>query len=184
MHGLERLSGGDLKTPALPSDQAFVFQTPIMLRRSARENLLYPPKLKQLGLSMDQLVKRADEWLDIIGLAGAGDRPAPNLSGGEKQKLALARALICKPNLLFLDEPCSNLDGRSTREIETILSDARANGTRIILATHDMGQVRRLANDVVFMLKGRVHEYSQLDHFMNAPQTSESKSFFRGDIVE
>jgi tungstate transport system ATP-binding protein len=184
MHGLERLSGGDLETSVLPADQAFVFQTPIMLRRTARENLLYPPRLQKLGLSKDQLCKEAEEWLNIIGLKGAGDRPAPNLSGGEKQKLALARALICKPKLLFLDEPCSNLDGRSTREIETILSNARTNGTRIILATHDMGQVKRLADDVVFILNGRVHEYSSLDQFMNTPQTTESKAFFQGDIVE
>ena len=184
MHGLERLSDGKIHCSVTADEQAYVFQSPIMLRRSVRENMIFPPALQRLKLSPSQLGAEVDKWLEIIGLPGEGDRPAPRLSGGEKQKLALARALICKPKLLFLDEPCSNLDGRSTREIETILLQARDTGTRIILATHDMGQVKRLASDVVFVLNGQIHETSETGNFMNAPQTKESKAFLEGDIVE
>lgn len=184
MHGLERLSGGVIHAQVCPADQAYVFQSPIMLRRSARENLIYPPGLARRGLGPEESHAEVEKWLGIIGLKGEGDRPAPRLSGGEKQKLALARALICNPKLLFLDEPCANLDGRSTREIEQILMDAREAGTRIVLATHDMGQVRRLADDVVFMLNQKVHEMGPLVQFKNGPQTVESKSFMEGGIVE
>jgi tungstate transport system ATP-binding protein len=124
------------------------------------------------------------KWLNIIGLTDAIDAPAQRLSGGEKQKLALARALICQPKLLFLDEPSANLDGRSTREIERILIDARDAGTRIILATHDLGQARRLANDAVFLLSGQVHEAGPAETFFATPKMPETKAFFAGDIVE
>ncbi|KKK86079.1 hypothetical protein LCGC14_2766850, partial [marine sediment metagenome] len=102
----------------------------------------------------------------------------------EQQKLALARALICKPKLLFLDEPCAALDGRATREIEMILQTAKADGTRLILSTHDLGQARRLADDVLFLVGGRIHEAGRADTFFNQPETEEAQAFLRGDIVE
>ena len=110
--------------------------------------------------------------------------PAPRLSGGERQKLALGRALIRKPKVLFLDEPCANLDGCSTREIETLLRDATQTGTRIIMTTHDLGQARRLAGDVLFLLNGRVHEQGGASAFFTDPKTPEAKAFLEGDIVE
>ena len=106
------------------------------------------------------------------------------LSGGERQKLALARALIRSPEVLFLDEPCANLDGRSTREIEAILMEARRNGTQIVMATHDMGQARRFADAVAFLLRGRIHEFARADHFFKAPNTAEAAAFLKGDILE
>jgi tungstate transport system ATP-binding protein len=106
------------------------------------------------------------------------------LSGGEKQKLALARALIRQPKVLFLDEPCANLDGRATREIETVLRKVNDAGTRVIMTTHNLGQARRLASDVVFLLNGQIHETGAAPHIFEAPKTTEAKAFFQGDIVE
>jgi tungstate transport system ATP-binding protein len=186
LHGVERVSSGSVQW-SVPDDQArqdqaYVFQSPIMLRRSVGQNLAYP--LQLLGHDQAEIATRVAEWAQRIGLKDALNRAAPRLSGGERQKLAIARALIRKPKVLFLDEPCSNLDGRSTREIEELLEDAAKSGTRIIMTTHDLGQGRRLANDVMFILKGVLHEQGDASDFFTAPQTPEAKSFLQGDIVE
>jgi len=186
LHGVERISDGKVEW-SLPEvetrqAQAYVFQSPIMLRRSVRQNLAYP--LQLLGMPKSEITLRVVDWAQRIGLEDALDRPAPRLSGGERQKLAVGRALIRNPQVLFLDEPCANLDGRSTREIEALLLDARDTGTRIIMTTHALGQARRLASDVVFLLNGNLHEQGAAPAFFNAPQTSEARSFLEGDIVE
>mgnify|MGYP000106092510 FL=1 len=186
MHGLERLSGGAISwsqdQDAARQRQAFVFQTPIMLRRSVRDNLIYP--LTTHGTAKTQAISEANDWAKRIHLGDALDRPATFLSGGEKQKLALGRALIRKPDILFLDEPCANLDGRATREIEAILKHAHETGTRIVMSTHDMGQARRLATEVFFIFKGKVHEHESAPLFFEDPKTRETKAFLSGDIVE
>lgn len=185
MHGVERLTRGTVAWSAPDSEarhrQSYVFQTPIMLRRSVADNLRYP--LKLLGLPRQEIDARVALWTDRTGLADRTSLPATRLSGGEKQKLALARALIRKPDVLFLDEPCANLDGASTRDIESILHSALADKTRIIMTTHDLGQAKRLASDAVFMLHGTVHETGAADLFFNAPETVELQAFFRGDII-
>jgi tungstate transport system ATP-binding protein len=186
LHGLERLSSGELiwaiPTRETRNRQAFVFQSPIVLRRSVRDNLIYPQSL--LGIAKAEARSQAEASVKAIGLEKALDLPAGNLSGGEKQKLALARALIRTPELLLLDEPCSNLDGRATRSIETMLLRAHAQGTRIIMATHDLGQAKRLASDVIFLLHGKVHEAAPAREFFKATKTSEARAFLNGDIVD
>ncbi|MEP5759310.1 MAG: ATP-binding cassette domain-containing protein [Litoreibacter sp.] len=184
LHGLERLSEGHVNSHVSRHDQAFVFQTPIMLRRSVRDNLIYPPAFRALKLNREKIDENVSKWLNIIGLSEAPHHPAQRLSGGEKQKLALARALITRPKLLFLDEPSANLDGRSTREIEQILTDARDAGVRIILTTHDIAQARRLADDALFLLGGCVHEFGSAKDILIHPQHTETKSFLNGEIVE
>lgn len=180
LHGLERLSSGAVAGPDL-KEQAYIFQQPIMLRRSVAENLAYPLQLH--GTPKAEIVAKSLIWAKTIGLSAAMERPAPRLSGGEKQKLALARALITEPRLLFLDEPCANLDGHATLAIEAILEDAAQAGTRLIMATHDMGQARRLADDAIFLLHGQIHESGPTDTFFGNPQTPELKAFLKGDIV-
>ena len=186
LHGVERLSGGNAAWSATEEiarqSQAYVFQTPIMLRRSVAQNLAYP--LELIKTPKAEISARVREWAARIGLGAALDRPAPRLSGGEKQKLALARALIRRPQVLFLDEPCANLDSRSTREIETLLLDAHRGGTRIIMTTHDLGQARRLASDVLFLLNGLLHDQGSAPGFFTQPPTAEAKAFLEGDIVE
>lgn len=185
MHGVERLSDGRVTWSVPEADarhrQSYVFQTPIMLRRSVGDNLRYPLQLR--GTLRAEVRACADDWAARIGLADRMGLQATRLSGGEKQKLALARALIRKPDVLFLDEPCANLDGASTRDIESILQTALSEKTRIIMTTHDLGQARRLASDAIFMLHGAVHEQGPATGFFGAPQTAELQAFFRGDII-
>jgi len=136
------------------------------------------------GVSRRKARSRAREWLEKVGLRAAADRPAQVLSGGERQKLALARALIREPQILFLDEPCASLDGRATREIETILRDAYAQGVRVLMSTHDMGQARRLATEVLFLHKGLIHEAAPAEAFFADPASAEARAFLKGDILE
>lgn len=186
LHGVERVSNGTVEwsVPAAQAqqDQAYVFQSPIMLRRSVRQNLAYP--LQLLGVNKTEITDRVSDWAQSIGLTDVLDFPAPRLSGGERQKLALGRALIRKPKVLFLDEPCANLDGRSTREIEGLLGIATQAGTRIIMTTHDLGQARRLADDVLFLIRGSVHEAGSAAEFFQRPRTAEAKAFLQGDILD
>ncbi|PCJ74590.1 MAG: sulfate ABC transporter ATP-binding protein [Rhodobacteraceae bacterium] len=186
MHGLQRCSGGQLRwaVPAFEAcqKQAFVFQSPIMMRRKVVDSLAYPLRLR--GMPKAEARRKAQACAARFGLGDLLDSWAPMLSGGEKQKLSLARALIIEPELLFLDEPCANLDGRATREIENILQKAKVAGTRIVMSTHDMGQARRLADDVIFMHKGLVHEKGRAEAFFPTPTTPEAKAFTNGDIVE
>lgn len=186
LHGVERISSGAVtwSVPAAQAqhEQAYVFQRPIMLRRTVRQNLAYP--LEIFGAPKTEVAEKVATWAARVGLTDMLDDPAPRLSGGEKQKLAIARALIRNPSVLFLDEPCANLDGRATREIETLLQEANAAGTRIVMTTHDLGQARRLATDVLFLLNGKLHEAGVAPAIFSAPALPETHAFFQGDIVE
>ncbi|WP_278923460.1 MULTISPECIES: ATP-binding cassette domain-containing protein [Pseudophaeobacter] len=186
LHGIARMGGGSLNW-ACPMEQAqrrqaFVFQTPIMMRRPVVENIAYP--LQLIGVPRKEARMRAAQWAERINLGDALDRQAVLLSGGERQKLALARALIREPDVLFLDEPCASLDGRATREIEDILQEVAAAGTRLIMSTHNMGQAQRLADEVLFVLHGRIHEFTPAKAFFAGPKTPQASAFLRGDIVE
>lgn len=186
LHGIARLHGGTVDwacgTQEARNAQAFVFQQPVMLRRSVMDNLIYP--LRMRGLPRKTAQNTARNWAAQAGLTDMLERQATVLSGGERQKLALARALIADPQLVFLDEPSASLDGRATREIEEILTRSVAAGTRLILSTHDMGQARRLAERVVFLLNGKVHETGPAEAFFAGPQTPEARAFLNGDILE
>jgi len=185
-HGLERPKGGQVTWNSAPGEararQAFVFQTPVMMRRSTIDNIAYPLIVR--GMARSTARERARRWADNIGLNERKNGNALNLSGGERQKLAIARALICEPDVVFLDEPTTNLDGRSTREIETILLSAFRNGTRIIMTTHDIGQAKRLATDIVFLNKGRIRETAKADPFFSKPRSPEAAAFLKGDILD
>ena len=186
LHGVERISDGEMHWSVANvqarEEQAYVFQSPIVLRRSVGQNLAYP--LKLIGTVKSEISMRVSLWSRKIGLEDALDFPATRLSGGEKQKLAIGRALIRMPKVLFLDEPCANLDGRSIREIEELLHEATLAGTSIIMTTHNLGQAKRLADSVLFLLGGRLHEQSPASVFFNIPSTSEAQSFLNGDIIE
>ncbi len=186
LHGTARLGGGTIRwnceTEEARHHQCFVFQQPVMLRRTVLQNLIYP--LRMRGMARKPAEDKARDWAGRVGLSEMLTRQAPVLSGGERQKLALARAMITEPQLLFLDEPCASLDGRAMREIEDLLSHARDRGTRLILSTHDMGQARRLADDVLFLLRGGVHERGPAETFFTRPETPQARAFLQGDIVE
>ena len=164
-----------------PERRAMVFQRPVMLRRSAVANVRYA--LAQAGVPRRLRAARSIELLDRVGLADLAGRPARRLSGGEQQRLALARALARKPEILLLDEPTASLDPAASRSVEEIILMAAQSGIKIVMASHDLGQVRRLAGDVVFMLRGAVHEQGSAAAFLETPSTPEAAAFLRGDLV-
>lgn len=185
MHGLERVQRGTIRWQSdlatARARQAFVFQTPILMRRSVIDCIAYPLLLD--GLSRADARARAGEQAVAVGLGDRLHLPSQVLSGGEKQKLAIARALVRNPEVLFLDEPCANLDTRSTAEIEAILIRARDEGTRIVMSTHNVGQARRLADDVLFLLDGRLHETGTRSEFFDNPKTPEANAHIKGDLI-
>ena len=164
-----------------PERRAMVFQRPVMLRRSTAANVGYA--LAQAGVPRSSRAAAGKELLERVGLADLAGRPARRLSGGEQQRLALARALARKPELLLLDEPTASLDPASSRSVEEIVLMAAQSGIKIVMASHDLGQVRRLAADVVFMLRGSVHEQRAASDFLERPSTPEAQAFLRGDLV-
>lgn len=160
---------------------AMVFQKPVMLRRSARANILHA--LAAFGLSRGERTARAAEALERFGLAGLADRPARLMSGGEQQRLAIARAWALRPQVLFLDEPTSQLDPGATRQIEEMLMALRGEGMTLVMATHDMGQARRLADRVLFLHRGHLGEDAEAATFFAGPASTEARAFIAGDLV-
>ncbi len=158
--------------------QAMVFQKPVLLRRSVAANLDYA--IRERGSAARA---RREELLSMVGLSAFARQPARRLSGGEQQRLALARALATNPQVLLLDEATANLDTASVAMIETILRHVRAKGTKIIMVTHDLGQARRLADDIVFMHRGRVAEQAPAQTFFAKPSTGAARGFLAGEIV-
>ena len=183
--GLAAPTGGRIRwggrSDPTPTRRAFVFQRPVMLRRTAAANVAYA--LAQVGVPRSQRTGRAAALLERVGLADLAGRPARLLSGGEQQRLALARALARDPELLILDEPTANLDPAATRAVEEIVLGAAQSGIKIVMASHDLGQVRRLAGDVVFLVRGALCEQSVAGAFLDHPSTPEGAAFLRGDLV-
>ncbi|MEH6403827.1 MAG: ATP-binding cassette domain-containing protein [Sneathiella sp.] len=185
MHGLERPKTGHVRwavpNPIANMKQSFVFQTPIVMRRTVLENMAYPLIVRKMNRKT--AFSKAEEWIENVGLKQSIYKDATVLSGGEKQKLAIGRGLITKPDILFLDEPSANLDGASTQEIERLILEAANGGTRIVMATHDFGQARRLAEDILFLYRGNIHERNSAAEFFGTPKTKEALSFINGDIL-
>ena len=161
--------------------RAIVFQRPTMLRRSAAGNIAYA--LAAASVPRAQQQSRIDELLTMVGLAGMGKRPARRLSGGEQQRLALARALARDPAVLFLDEPTASLDPAATKAIEDIVRAVAARGVKVVMSTHDLGQAKRLAGEVVLMHRGRLIEQGQAEAFFAEPKTEDAKRFIAGELL-
>jgi tungstate transport system ATP-binding protein len=164
-----------------PSRRSFMFQRPTMLRRTAAGNIRYA--LKAASIPSDRLEGRIDELLRMVGLMGLGGRPARRLSGGEQQHLALARALARDPTVLFLDEPTASLDPTATKAFEDVVQSIVAQGIKVVMSTHDLGEARRLAGEIVLLHKGRVIESAAAAAFFNSPQSAEARKFLLGDLL-
>ena len=184
MHGLLAPSSGRVEWLGSNSArarrlQAMVFQRPVMLRRSVLANITYALALADVpARDRDRL---AVEALEEVGLATLATRPARVLSGGEQQRLALARAWALHPEVLFLDEPTASLDPAATREIETVIKAFDASGTKIVMVTHNLGQARRLGDEVLFVHQGRVAEVTPVDTFFSQPASAEASAFVKGE---
>lgn len=161
--------------------QAIVFQKPAVLRRSVRDNVAYPLKLR--GVPRAERLEKADQLIARARLSALADRDATVLSGGEQQKLAIVRAWITEPEVLFLDEPTASLDPGATRDIETLIGSIDAAGTKIVMTSHDLGQIKRLATDVLFLLDGLIKERGTVEQIFDNPQSETLAAFLRGDIV-
>jgi tungstate transport system ATP-binding protein len=161
--------------------QAMVFQRPVMLRRSAAANIDYALRLQRIPA--DRRRARIREVLDDTGLRELAHHPARRLSVGEQQRLALARAWATAPEILFLDEPTASLDPAATRAVEDIISAIDLSGTKIVMTTHDLGQARRVADQIIFLHQGRLLEHGPAAEFFARPATPEAAAFIAGKLL-
>ena len=186
LHGLIQPTSGQVLWRGRPLDregrrgQAMVFQRPVMLRRSALANLRFALAVRGIGGS-ERKAREADA-LDRARLGDLANRPARVLSGGEQQRLAVARALACAPGVLFLDEPTASLDPASTHAIEQQIREAHASGVTIVLVTHDIGQARRLGDDLIFLHGGCVVETGRVSEVLDAPRSEAARAWLEGRL--
>jgi tungstate transport system ATP-binding protein len=171
--------GGRAHVP--PQRRAIMLQRPVMLRRSAEANIAYA--LATGPVARTEWPARIAELLTLVGLSGLGERPARRLSGGEQQRLALARALARDPEVLFLDEPTSSLDPAAAKAVEDVVRTVVARGIKVVLSTHDLGQARRLAGEIVLLHRGRVVEKGPAASFFTNPNTPEARRFIAGELL-
>jgi tungstate transport system ATP-binding protein len=183
--GLIPVSGGRVtwagRKVAPPTRRALLLQRPVMLRRSAGGNLRYA--LRTAGVPRAEHVRRTAEMLALVGLDGLQDRPARRLSGGEQQRLALARALARDPAVLFLDEPTAGLDPYATKVIEDVVHAITARGVKAVVSTHDLGQAKRIGGEIVLLHRGRIAETASAADFFANPRTREGRRFIAGELL-
>lgn len=182
MHGLLTPSQGRIRffgqsAHELQADQAMVFQKAVLLRRTARANLVFAAKAQ--AVSQNDI----DHILERVHLIDKADQPARLLSGGEQQRLALARALLTRPRILFLDEPTASLDPASVLIIEQLIQEANASGVKTLFISHDIGQAKRLASEVIFVHRGQITEHTDAQTFFTSPQSREAKAYLNGELV-
>ena len=186
-HGLLPLSSGsilwgDAEVHEVQQKQAMVFQRPVLLRRSAAENIDHVLKLR--GASAAERARVIEESLAWAGLAEIADMPARKLSGGEQQSLTIARAWALNPEVLLLDEPTANLDPGATRRVEDLIRSFAGAGKKVIMATHNIAQAQRLADEVLFLNHGRLLEHAPAEKFMSGPSDPLAARFIAGELVE
>jgi tungstate transport system ATP-binding protein len=158
-----------------------MLQRPVMLRRSVAANIRYA--LAAAGAPRARREQRTVELLSQVGLESLADRPARRLSGGEQQRLSLARALARNPDLLLLDEPTASLDPAATKAIEDLVRAICARDIKVVIATHDLGEAKRLAGEIVLLHRGSVIESGPADAFFAAPKTENAKKFVAGELL-
>jgi tungstate transport system ATP-binding protein len=184
-HGLLQPSEGSIQwnsteVPGAPRRQAMVFQRPMLLRRSAIANVAYA--LGVAGVPRGPRIARAREALRKVGLESQAAHPARVLSGGEQQRLALARAWALQPEIIFLDEPTASLDPGATHEVENVILAMVEAGTKIVLVTHNFGQARRMGDEILFLHQGKIAERASAQTFFRHPQSDEARRFLEGEL--
>ncbi len=187
IHGLLAPTSGHISWGGAPPGravrlrQAMVFQRPVLLRRSVAANIDYVLRLRRVPRGVRR--RRVEEVLDRAGLGALAGRPARSLSGGEQQRLAIARAWAVPPEVMLLDEPTSSLDPAATLAVERMIETIHAEGTKIIMTTQDTGQARRLADEVLFMQAGRLVEHMPAERFFAGASSAEARGFLAGRLV-
>ena len=165
---------------ATRAERGFVFQSTPVLRRSVAGNIGFP--LKTRRLSRTEKAARVARALASARLAHVANRPAAALSGGERKRLDLARAMVGQPRVVLLDEPAANLDPASTAALEAALKEVAAAGVKVILSTHDTAQARRLADDILFFSAGALVEQAKAAAFFQAPASEAAQRFLEGRL--
>ncbi|MHC5654140.1 ABC transporter ATP-binding protein [Stappia sp. ICDLI1TA098] len=187
VHGLIAPTSGEIAWRGRPLDraardaQAMVFQRPVMLRRSVMANLAFALAVR--GIRGRERAERIRQALEQANLSELARQPARVLSGGEQQRLAVVRALACDPQLLLLDEPTASLDPASTLAIEDLVRGARARGVTVAMITHDVGQARRLGDDVAFLHGGRLVETGPAERVLTSPRSPAARAWLEGRLV-
>ena len=159
---------------------AMLFQRPFLLHLSVWWNLMLAlwlggvPRAERRARGLDALAR--------VGLQATADRPARSLSGGQQQRLALARAWALQPDILFLDEPTASLDPSAKREVEALIDDFARSGMTLVMSTHNLGQVKRLATRVVYLEAGRLVVDRPVDRFFNDELPHEAAQFLKGEL--
>jgi len=170
------------QSPTKCRDQlGMVLQKPVMLRRSVLANVAFALARTELPPNLHR--QHAESALERAGLAHLARQPANRLSGGEAKRLSIVRAWAQKPRVLLLDEPCANLDPHSAAQVEKLIAEIHAGGTRIVFSTHDLGQARRLADEVLFLADGRLCEHKDAGEFFNGAVNPKAAAFLRGELV-
>jgi tungstate transport system ATP-binding protein len=185
-HGLLQPSGGSIEwcgpgAAHAGRELAMVFQRPVLLRRSVAANVEYALRLR--GIPRPERAARCARVLKATGLDTLAERGARRLSVGEQQRLALARAWALRPQVLLLDEPAASLDPAASRALESAIRAIREDGTKIVMTTHDLAQARRMADEVLFLHRGRLLEQTPAPEFFESPASSEAQIFLRGDLL-
>ena len=185
LHGL--ISHGNSKVTfankslnkSIRKQQSMVFQSPILLKRSVFKNISFALQQRTKIINKEKILKVLKR-VDLLNLVNEN---AILLSGGEKQRLCLARAIVTLPKVLFLDEATSNLDPYSIQIIEKIIKEVNRKGTKVIAVTHDLLQAKRLADDIIFINKGKMSELTNAKIFFSKPKSREGKLFIAGKLV-
>jgi tungstate transport system ATP-binding protein len=153
----------------------------VLLRRSVRANLAYPLRLR--GLSRSEVRQRSGRVLAAANLEALAERPARRLSVGEQQRVALAQAWVREPEVLLLDEPATALDPGATYALEAAIGRLAREGVKVVMATHDLAQARRMADEILFLHGGRLLEQTPAAEFFHSPRSAEAKRFLEGGVL-
>ncbi|WP_408956611.1 ATP-binding cassette domain-containing protein [Natroniella sp. ANB-PHB2] len=157
-----------------------VFQRPALMTSSVVKNIAYPLKIRGEEIDCDQI----DQLIVKLGLKELKNQRADKLSGGEAQRVSLARALIFNPKVLLLDEPTSNLDPANIKIIEDIIIDyIKNNKTTIVMVTHNLFQAKRLADRVGLLHNGSFIEVKEKEEFFNNPKQEITKDYLAGRLI-
>ncbi|MCP4182768.1 MAG: ATP-binding cassette domain-containing protein [Hyphomicrobiales bacterium] len=159
---------------------SMVFQNPVLLRRSTRANIEYA--LQRMNISRQQRLQLISSALGVARLEEKALISARRLSGGEQQRLALARAMVVKPKLLLLDEVTASLDPASTQIVETMIDEAANSGTKVVLITHDVRQAKRIADNILFIHQGKIFAYEPVRKFFRDPGSHEAQAYLDGKL--
>ena len=188
-HGLARAEEGQVRwlgtaasdEKTIKRRQAMVFQRPVLLRRTALANIDFVLKIR--GVARSERADRSQILLKKTGLGRLATTQARSLSFGEQQRLALARALALDPEVLFLDEPTASLDPASAHLVEDLIEQAVVDGMKIVMSSHDLKQAERLADEIIFMHRGRIKERKAAASFFSGPENDLARDFLEGKLL-